>query len=598
MYLDSAQHLDAKAGKVLERLEREGLRESTIVLFFGDNGHPMPRGKQFLYEGGIRVPLIAWFPERFRPRGVKPGSVRRDLVSLIDVTATSLKLAGLQPPRHMQGRAIFGAGVTPRDRVFAARDRCDETVDRIRCVRTERFKYIRNYYPERPWTQQNVYKDTQYPPLQVMRQLRDEGKLSGPAALFMGDKRPAEELYDLRTDAHELNNLASSPAHRATLAELKASLDGWIEETRDQGETPEPSVPEEDRSRVEVDGWCSAGGRARVSRGTGALQMECRGKNSQLIRSYVTEGGAMELRFRARSSDARLRSAGFGTIEEIAGSPKTRFLVDFTAGDWREYRVPFRVEGFLARLIFDFGDAEGTAEFAWIRLYRDGLLLAGWDFGGWTALFDGTTLAGWHVGARPEDIDKNFWTVREGAITCDSRGRRDHDYVWLLSDGEYGDFELKLKVRGFGESTGNSGVQVRSRYDRGAFWLDGPQVDVHPPGPWRTGLIYDETRGTRRWVFPSLPDWNIEPGQGPPRWTWKQSGEDDGWNTLEIVCRGTTIRTTVNGIPIADFNGAGILDDANHRARGVGLRGHIGLQLHSRDELLIQYKDLFVRALD
>jgi hypothetical protein len=410
----------------------------------------------------------------------------------------------------------------------------------------------------------------------------------------MGDKRPADELYDLRTDPHELNNLASSPEHRATLAELKASLDAWINETGDKGETPEPSIPEEERSRVEVEGWCSVGGRALVSRGAGGLRFECWGKNNQLIRSYVTEGGAMELRFRARSNGARLRSAGFGTIEEIAGSPKTRFPVDFAAGEWREYRVPFRVEGFLARLILDFGDAEGTAEFEWIRLYRDGRPLAAWDFSGSTALFDGKTLAGWHVAARPEDMSKNFWTVRKGAITCDSRGRKEHDYVWLVSDGEYGDFELKLRVRGFAESAGNSGIQVRSRYDRDAFWLDGPQVDIHPPGPWRTGLIYDETRGTQRWVFPSLPDWEIEPRQGPPKWTWKH----DGWNDVEIVCRGTTIRTTVNGIPIADFNGAGILDDANHRARKVGLRGHIGLQLHSRDELLIEYKDLFARALD
>jgi hypothetical protein len=410
----------------------------------------------------------------------------------------------------------------------------------------------------------------------------------------MGDQRPAEELYDLRTDPHELNTLASSAAYRATLAELRASLDKWIKETGDQGETPEPSLPDEERSRVEVDGWCSAGGSARVSRGEGVLRFECRGKNNQLIRSYVTEGGPLELRFRPRSSDAPLRSAGFGTIEEIAGLPKTRFPVDFTTGEWREYRVPFHVEGFLARLIFDFGDAEGTAEFEWIRLYRDGRELAAWDFGGWRALFDGKTLAGWHVAARPEDIGRNFWTVRDGAITCDSRGRKDHDYVWLLSDGEYGDLELKLKVRRFAQSTGNSGVQVRSRYDPAAFRLDGPQVDIHPPAPWRTGLIYDETRGAQRWIYPSLPDWNIEPRQGPAKWTWK----DDGWNDIEIVCRGTTIRTTVNGILIADLNGSGILDDGNHRARNVGLRGHIGLQLHSRDELLIQYKDLFVRALD
>ncbi len=212
---------------------------------------------------------------------------------------------------------------------------------------------------------------------------------------------------------------------------------------------------------------------------------------------------------------------------------------------------------------------------------------------GWTSLFDGSTLKGWRVAARPADRKKDFWTVRDGAITCDSLGRRDHDYVWLLSDGEYGDFELRLKVRGFEKSPGNSGVQVRSRYDDAAFWLDGPQVDIHPPAPWRTGLIYDETRGVRRWIFPSLPDWNIEPANGPKQWKWEQ----DGWNSVEIRCEGASIRTTVNGIRIADLNGNGLLDDESHRSRNVGLKGHIGLQLHVKDELLIQYKDISIRPL-
>ena len=96
-------------------------------------------------------------------------------------------------------------------------------------------------------------------------------------------------------------------------------------------------------------------------------------------------------------------------------------------------------------------------------------------------LFDGRTLNGWRVAAKPADRDRGFWTVRDGAITCDSRGRKDHDYVWLIHEKEYGDFELRVKVRGFRESPGNSGVQVRSRYDEEAGWLDGPQVDVHPP---------------------------------------------------------------------------------------------------------------------
>jgi len=222
-------------------------------------------------------------------------------------------------------------------------------------------------------------------------------------------------------------------------------------------------------------------------------------------------------------------------------------------------------------------------------------IAAGPQSDGWTPLFDGKTLQGWHVAAKPEDLQKAYWSVRDGAITCDSRGKSKHDYVWLVSDGEYSDFDLKLKVRSFRESKGNSGVQIRSRYDSQAYYLDGPQVDIHPPAPFRSGLIYDETRGVRHWIYPVLPDWKIEPEQGPKQWTWKHSDEGDGWNDVWIECRGAKIRTSVNGIRIADYDGSGVLDDEVHRQHNVGMRGHIALQLHSRDDLYIQYRDIVIR---
>jgi len=211
----------------------------------------------------------------------------------------------------------------------------------------------------------------------------------------------------------------------------------------------------------------------------------------------------------------------------------------------------------------------------------------------WISLFDGRTLDGWHIAAKPADRDRGFWKVADGAITCDSRGRTDHDYVWLISEREYGDFELRVKVRGFRDSTGNSGVQVRSRYDEEAGWLHGPQIDVHPPAPWRTGLIYDETRGVQRWIFPSLKNWEIDESHAPKGWKWKAD-----WNELRIVCRGTRITTRLNGVLAADLNGDGILDDEAHRKHNAGLNGHIALQLHSKDDLYIQYKDLRLRPVE
>jgi hypothetical protein len=232
-----------------------------------------------------------------------------------------------------------------------------------------------------------------------------------------------------------------------------------------------------------------------------------------------------------------------------------------------------------------------------MRLISLALFAAALCCGQWISLFDGKSLDGWRVAAKSADLNKGFWKVDNGLITCDSRGRADHDYVWLLNEKEHGDFVLQLKVRGFRESAGNSGVQVRSRYDESAGWLDGPQVDIHPPAPWRTGLIYDETRGTRRWIHPSLKDSRIERSSGPPRWKWKYSGDGDGWNSVEITARGTRITTKVNGITITDRDFRGILDDEEHRRRGVGLRGHIALQLHVKDDLYIQYKDIRLKEL-
>jgi arylsulfatase A-like enzyme len=384
LYLDSAQHLDVKVGKVLERLKEEGVEESTIVIFFGDNGRPMPRDKQFLYDGGIHVPLIVRIPERFRPEGYQPGSVRDDMVNAIDIPATSLRLAGIEPPIHMQGQVFLGSGEKGRDFIVAARDRCDETADRIRCVRTKKYKYIRNFFPERPYAQPNVYKDTSYPTLQAMRQLQKDGKLTGPPALFLAARRPPEELYDLEVDPHEIHNLVALPEHEKTLTEMKNRLDRWIRETGDQGESPEKAQPEENKYRAQADGWCGKG-ECLLSKTAGALRVQCSGKGNEVVRSWVAADGERTVRFRARSKDVPIRAFAWNTIEDMASSPKNRANVDFAAdGQWHEHFVSFKPGGYLALLRFDLGDAGGTIEFDWIRLYAnskgEGVPAVRWEF--------------------------------------------------------------------------------------------------------------------------------------------------------------------------------------------------------------------------
>ncbi|MFC1529401.1 sulfatase [Gemmatimonadota bacterium] len=236
-YLECAQNLDRKVGTVLSRLEEEGLAEDTIVFFFGDHGRAHVRGKQFLYEGGIRVPLIIRWPG-----GVGEGNIRDDLVSLIDLAPTAMRMAGIDPPDHLHGLPLPEEG-NGREFIIAARDRCDETFDRIRCVRDRRYKYIRNFYPNLPWTQTNLYKLRQYPVLTLLQVLHARGDLTPEQARFMAPGRPPEELYDLENDPHEVRNLAEVPARERLLNAMRDRLETWITELGDIGEEPEdPAV--------------------------------------------------------------------------------------------------------------------------------------------------------------------------------------------------------------------------------------------------------------------------------------------------------------------------------------------------------------------
>ena len=236
-YLNSVIQTDIEVGEILDRLTKEGIADNTIVFFWTDHGISHIRGKQFLYEDGIHVPLIVRGP------GIKPGTIREDLVVHIDIAAASLDLAGIKIPPHMQGQPIFSPEYEPRRYVFSARDRCDETVERMRCVRTDRYKYIRNFYPHRSHTQPNRYKDGKQI-MGVMRELFAAGELNSDQARQFLPSRPVEELYDLQSDPHELHNLADSSQHQHTLKKLRKVLVDWIVQTRDLGQIPEPILAE------------------------------------------------------------------------------------------------------------------------------------------------------------------------------------------------------------------------------------------------------------------------------------------------------------------------------------------------------------------
>ncbi|MBD1261530.1 DUF1080 domain-containing protein [Maribacter polysiphoniae] len=226
--------------------------------------------------------------------------------------------------------------------------------------------------------------------------------------------------------------------------------------------------------------------------------------------------------------------------------------------------------------------------------------------GQWVPLFNGRDLEGWEVKSVKEDQHYNFWSVKDGAIVVNSMGVTDHDYNWLQTKKEYADFELKLKFQSYRESPGNSGIQIRSRYDsdgtaKGSVykgWLDGPQVDIHPKKPWRTGFIYDETRGHQRWIYPDLPDWNIDKSTYAPKEVRHYfNDEPPHWNDLVIICKGNHITTIVNNLIVADYDGKGVLDDRWHQKYGVDTKGFIALQLHKNNQLKMAFKDIQIKAL-
>ncbi len=235
-YLDAVQLGDYKIGRLMESLERDKMLDNSILFFFGDNGRCLIRGKQWLYETGTHVPLIV--QRRGAGSRADAGKRRTDLCTLLDVTATSLTAAGVTLPDPCHGQDLFG-NQPPREFVVTARDRCGEQRDRIRAVRGNRFRYIRNFMPEKPYTQFNNYISTFYVTLHIMKQMDQAGLLNDAQKTFMVTRKQDEEFYDLRNDPHEIRNLAGVPEFASELRRHSAYLDLWMKSTGDRGGIPE-----------------------------------------------------------------------------------------------------------------------------------------------------------------------------------------------------------------------------------------------------------------------------------------------------------------------------------------------------------------------
>ena len=239
---------DVELADIIDNLSANGLLENTAIFWFSDHGMGMLRHKQDLYDGGLNVPLIINWPagKQFLS---KHGNVRNELVSGLDIPATSLALAGIKIPNSYDGRDMFADQLDKRDYVISAKDRMDFSFDRSRTVRTENYRYIRNFHPEIPRSQPQ-FRDKK-PFSTEFREAFEAGKLTPVQAEYFAATKPAEELYDIANDPHQINNLAEDPKHDTILKKHRQVLLDWIASTDDKG-----AYPESDRAIKEtIDLW-------------------------------------------------------------------------------------------------------------------------------------------------------------------------------------------------------------------------------------------------------------------------------------------------------------------------------------------------------
>jgi uncharacterized sulfatase len=244
-YYDKVSEADADAGQRLKEIEEAGLAADTIVFYYGDHGSGMPRSKRWPCDSGLRVPLIVFFPEKWKnlaPKEYQAGGKSDRLVSFVDLVPTLLSLVGTKPPDWMQGHAFAGPHQTaPPPFLFGERGRMDERMDLVRSVTDGRYVYLRNYFPHVSQGQHVSYQ-FETPTTRIWRELFDQGKTTEAQSIFWGVPKAPEELYDLQTDPDEVRNLANSAEHRAILEKLRAAQREHLLKIRDICFLPEGEI--------------------------------------------------------------------------------------------------------------------------------------------------------------------------------------------------------------------------------------------------------------------------------------------------------------------------------------------------------------------
>ena len=257
LYYDNMTYTDSTSNLLLERLEEEGLAENTIVMFWGDHGWGLPRGKRWPYQSGLQVPLIIRIPEKYREamlgsRNYKPGDKVEELVSFVDFAPTLLSMAGIDIPDYMQGQAFLGeAAGPPREYVYGGRGRMDETYECMRTVIDQDYLYVRNYMWHLPYAQ-TVRTMERQPIMQNWRRMHKEGTLTEAQETFFQYPKPVEELYVLKDDPHQINNVAGDEEYNEVLKRFREANKNWMKNIHDVGLITEPVI---DMMRWENGKW-------------------------------------------------------------------------------------------------------------------------------------------------------------------------------------------------------------------------------------------------------------------------------------------------------------------------------------------------------
>ena len=230
-YLDQIEYMDAEVGMILQELKDKGLTENTVVIFIGDNGRcNAPRGKGYLWDSGLRVPMMVRWPGK-----IQPGQVSHQMVATTDISASVLNLAGAELPDYLTGQPCIKES-SQRDAVFSTRGLLDEVLDKSTSITTKRHRYIRHHMPWIPYDAHLAYFEFYRPALHIMRKMNMKQELTPAQAFFFKNRKPREELYDLKEDPYELKNLVDDPGYREVLQRLRDRMDQW------EGRLPEKTM--------------------------------------------------------------------------------------------------------------------------------------------------------------------------------------------------------------------------------------------------------------------------------------------------------------------------------------------------------------------